>query len=306
MNATGPDFPRLLQEFFMRRLIVERGASRRTITSYRDAFELLLRFVERRTGRPSSELSLNDLDAPCVLDFLDHIEQERGNCARTRNARLAAIHSFMRYAALRDPSALPLVQSVLAIPVKRFDQPVLGFLSREEIEAILNAPNRSTWSGKRDAVLLMTLYNSGARVSEITALRVADVLIERQTSLLLHGKGRKERVVPLWKSTVTQLKNWLGQIDRRSESPVFPNRAGKALSRFGVRQRLQRAVDHASKRCPSLAGRRVSPHTFRHNTETSIIRSASVDRGHPKASTEGREMIGDENAQDNPGSGRRR
>jgi len=273
MSVTGPGFPRLLQDFFLRRLIAERGASQQTIWSYRDAFELLLRFVEKRTRRPSSELTLKDFDAPFILDFLDHLEQEHGNSPRTRNARLAAIRSFMRFAALHDPVALPVVQRVLAIPAKRFDQPVLGFLSRDEVEAILNAPNRSTWSGERDAVLFVTLYNSGARVSEITALRVADVLIERHTSLLLHGKGRKERVVPLWKSTVTQLKTWLGRIDRRPESPVFPNRAGKALSRFGVRQRIQKAVDHASKHCPSLAGRRVSPHTFRHTMAMHLLQS---------------------------------
>lgn len=273
MNGTGPDFPRLLQDFFLQRLITQRGASHRTITSYRDAFELLLRFTEQRTGRPASTLALNDLDAPLILDFLDHLEQERGNSPRTRNARLTAIRSFMRYAGLRDPTALPVVQRVLAIPAKRFDRPVLGFLSRDEIQAVLGAPDRSTWSGHRDAVLLLTLYNSGARVSEITALRVADVLLERQTSLLLHGKGRKDRVIPLWPTTATQLRVWFERIDRRSDGPVFPNRAGKAISRSGVRQRLQRAVTHATEHCPSLAGRRVSPHSLRHSNAMHLLQS---------------------------------
>jgi len=216
---------------------------------------------------------LPDLDASFVLDFLDHLEQERGNSPRSRNVRLTAIRSFMRYAASRDPAALPVVQRVLAIPAKRFDQPVLGFLSRDEIQAVLDAPDCSTWSGHRDAVLLMTLYNTGARVSEITALHVADVLLDRQTSVLLHGKGRKERVIPLWQSTATQLKTWLERIDRHPDTSVFPNRKGKALSRSGVRQRLQRAVEQASKRCPALAGRQVSPHTIRHATAMHLLQS---------------------------------
>lgn len=273
MTATGPDFPRLLQDFFLQFLITQRGASQKTIESYRDAFELFLRFAEERTGRSASAFALDDLDAPIVLDFLDHLEQDRGNSPRTRNARLTAIRSFMRYAGLRDPAALPVVQRVLAIPTKRFDRPVLGFLARDEIQSLLDAPDRSTWSGHRDAVLLRTLYNSGARVSEISALRVADVLLERQTSLLLHGKGRKERVIPLWKSTAAQLREWLDRVERRADGPVFPNRAGKALSRSGVRQRLQRAVALATKSCPSLAGRQVSPHTLRHTTAMHLLQS---------------------------------
>jgi site-specific recombinase XerD len=273
MSDTGPDFPRLLQDFFLQRLITQRGASKQTVMSYRDAFELLLRFAEQRTGRPSTALTLKDLDAPFILDFLDDLEQVRGNCPRTRNARLTAIRSFMRYAGTRDPAALPVVQRVLAIPTKRFDRPVLGFLSRDEVHALLDAPDRSTWSGHRDTVRLATLYNSGARVSEITTLRVADVLLDRQTALLLHGKGRKERVVPLWKSTATQLQVWLERVERRADGPVFPNRKGRALSRSGVRQRLQRAVDKATARCPSLAGRRASPHTLRHTTAMHLLQS---------------------------------
>ena len=142
----------------------------------------------------------------------------------------------MRYASLREPTLLPVAQRVLAIPVKRFDRPVLGYLSRDEITAIIDAPDRFTWSGQRDAVLFAVLYNTGARVSEITRLHVADVLLDRESSLLLHGKGRKERVVPLWKSTAAQLRRWLPRIDKNPDAPVFPNRAGKPLSRSGVEQ----------------------------------------------------------------------
>jgi len=273
MSAIEPDFPCLLQDFFLRRLIAQRGASQRTVASYRDAFELFLRFAEQHTGLSCCALTLEDLDAPMVLDFLDHLEQDRGNSARTRNARLAAIRSFMRYASMRNPMCLPVAQRVLAIPAKRFDRPVLGFLSREEMEAILDAPDRCTWSGQRDAVLLATLYNSGARVSEITGLRRSDVLIERQCSLLLHGKGRKERTMPLWPSTAKQLRAWLERTSRDPAAPVFPDRAGMPLSRSGVRQRIQHTVTLASQRCPSLRTRRISPHVFRHTTAMHLLQS---------------------------------
>ena len=214
----------------------------------------MLAFAECRTGRRPSALALDELDAPLVLDFLDHLETERGNGARTRNARLAAIRSFMRYAAVRAPASLPVTQRVLAIPSKRFDQPILGFLTCPEVTAVLDAPDRSKWSGHRDAALLTTLYNTGARVSEITALRVQDLLLHRETAVHLRGKGRKERVVPLWKSPAVVLRHWLDRVGLRPEDPLFPNRAGKPLSRSGVRDRLARAVGAAAQQ-PSRSAR---------------------------------------------------
>ncbi|MGH3907951.1 MAG: site-specific integrase, partial [Pseudonocardiaceae bacterium] len=275
MRAPQIGFPQLVQDFFLRRLVAQRGASARTVESYRDAFELLLGFLEQRTGKPPSALVLADLDAPLVLDFLDHLETVRGNSARTRNARLAAIHSFMRYAALRDPASLPITARVLAIPAKRFDRPMLGYLTREQIAAILAAPDRSTWSGQRDAVLLATAYNTGARVSELTGLRVRDVLLNRQTAVHLHGKGRKQRAIPLWKNTATQLRAWLDKISPAPETPVFPNRAGAPLTRSGVRDRLNRAVAIAQQRCPSLHDQHVSPHTLRHTTAMHLLQSGT-------------------------------
>ena len=266
-------FPALLQSFFQQRLIAERGVSARTIASYRDTFELLLRYAEKAIGRPPSALTLDDIDAPLVLAFLDHLEAHRGNCPRTRNLRLTAIRSFMRYASIRDPTALPIAQRVLAIPGKRFDRPALEFLSREEVKALLDAPDRSTWSGRRDAVLLATLYNTGARVSEITGLCVEDVLTDRASSLHLRGKGRKERVIPLWKTTAAQLRAWLSHIDSSPGAPVFPNHLGERLSRSGVQYRLSVALATATKRCPSLAGRRISPHTLRHTTAMHLLQS---------------------------------
>jgi len=263
MNSPPIGFPALLQTFFQRRLVAERGASAQTIASYRDTFELLLRYAEQSTGRSPSALTLNDLDAPLILAFLDHLETNRGNCPRTRNLRLTAVRSFMQYVSVRDPTALPIAQRVLAIPGKRFDRPALEFLSREEVKALLDAPDRSTWSGRRDAVLLATLYNTGARVSEITGLCVTDVLTDRASALHLHGKGRKERVIPLWKTTAKQLRAWLSHIDSSPGTPVFSNRAGARLSRSGVQYRLSVALATATNSCPSLAGRRISPHTLR-------------------------------------------
>jgi site-specific recombinase XerD len=266
-------FPVLLQDFFVQRLVAQRAASAQTVASYRDTFELLLRFAERRTTRAPTDLTLRDIDAPLILDFLDHLERERGNCPRTRNTRLAAVRSFMRYASVRDPASLALAQRVLAIPAKRFDRPVLGFLSREEIQALLDAPDRSTWSGRRDAVMLTVLYNTGARVSEVTGLCVSDVLLDREVAVHLHGKGRKERAVPLWKTTAALLRGWLGQVDCNPTAPVFPNRTGKRLSRSGVEDRLHIAVARAAEHCQSLRARHVSPHTLRHTTAMHLLQS---------------------------------
>ncbi|MGH3949890.1 MAG: site-specific integrase [Pseudonocardiaceae bacterium] len=275
MRAPTISFPVLVQDFFLRRLIGQKGASARTIESYRDAFELLLGFAERAIGKQPSALCLADLDAPLVLDFLEHLESERGNGPRTRNARLAAIHSFMRYAALRDPTALPITARVLAIPAKRYDRPVLGYLTREQVTAILAAPDRGTWSGHRDAVLLATAYNTGARVSELTGLQVRNVLVDRQAAVHLHGKGRKERVIPLWTNTAAELRGWLDKISPTPQAPVFPNRAGAPLTRSGVRDRLNRAVAVAEQACPSLRGLHVSPHTLRHSTAMHLLESGT-------------------------------
>jgi site-specific recombinase XerD len=273
MSAPNANFPTLLQDFFQRRLVAERGVSAHTITSYRDSFGLLLRYAEQRTGRMASALTLQDLDAPMILSFLDHLETERHCSARTRNLRLTAIRSFMRYVSVRDPASLPVAQRVLAIAGKRFDRPVLEFLSRDEMQALLDAPDRETWSGQRDAALFAVLYNTGARVSEIIRLCVADVLLDRAHAVHLHGKGRKERVIPLWKNTAVQLRTWLECIDRQPEAPVFPNRAGKPMSRSGVEHRLRVTIGRASVQCPSLRSRPISPHTVRHATAMHLLQS---------------------------------
>jgi len=253
--------------------MTQRNVSARTVASYRDTFRLLLGYAEVRMKKCAVALAMADLDAPFVLAFLDHLESARGNSVRTRNARLAAIRSFLHYAAHQDPASLPIIGRVLAIPTKRFDRHVLGFLSRGEVEALLAAPDRSTWSGHRDQVMFTTLYNAGARVSEVIGLRRTDVEFDGARCVHIQGKGRKQRVVPLWSSTVARLKEWIARMERGPEAPLFPNRDGRSLSRSGVEKRLRLAVAEAAKVCPSLVGRRVSPHTLRHTTAMHLLQS---------------------------------
>jgi len=270
------DLAHLLQAFFCERLIQQRGASHQTVCSYRDTFRLLLRFTKHQFGKSATDVSLSDIDAPLVLAFLNDLESQRHNCIRSRNTRLAAIRSFMHYAALQEPAALPGIQQVLAIPLKRFDRPVVRYLTQTEMQAILDAPDRDTWSGQRDHVLLATLYNTGARVSEIIAVRRVDLESEHGQALHLHGKGRKERVVPLWKRTSRLLKTWLTIIGPDSQQPLFPNRFGQMLSRSGVESRLRKAVTIATAQCPSLNNKVVSPHVVRHATALHLLQ-AGVD-----------------------------
>lgn len=276
MIAAPTGFPALLQDFFQRRLIAERGVSANTVVSYRDAFQLLLAYTTQTLARPASAITMADLDAPLILDFLDHLETDRGNTPRTRNLRLTAIRSFMMHASLRDPTCLPIAQRVLAIGPKRFDRPALDFLTRAEVGALLGAPATDTWSGRRDAALLTVLYNTGARVSEAIRLTNGDVLVDRSSAVQLHGKGRKQRVVPLWTSTASKLGTWRAEIDPAPNSPVFPNRFGHPLSRSGVNNRLQVAVAIAGQHCPSLTSRAISPHTLRHTTAMHLLQ-AGVD-----------------------------
>jgi site-specific recombinase XerD len=266
----------LLQDFFCQRLTTQRNASPRTIASYRDTFRLLLRFVEARSPGSLSTLSLPDLDAPLVLAFLDHLERDRHNSVRSRNARLAALRSFYLYAASRDPAQLPIVQRVLAIPRKRHDRPLLGFLQTAEMQAVQEATDRSTWSGRRDHVLFATLYNTGARVSEIVALRAADFAAGPTATLHLRGKGRKERRVPLWKSTARLVSHWLSENPGPDDRPLFPNRDSQPMTRSGVAFRLRLAARQAAVSCPSLRGRKISPHTLRHTTAMHLLQ-AGVD-----------------------------
>jgi integrase/recombinase XerD len=268
-----PSFDVLIQDFFCRRLIEQQGVSRCTVEAYRDTFRLLLDYLPRRLGKAVLALGLDDLDAAHVLAFLDHLEAERGNAPRTRNARLAALRSFVQYAASRDPTAWPLARRVLAIPAKRYDRPLLGYLTREEMQAVLNAPDATTWAGRRDRVLFAVMYNTGARVSEAIGLRQHDLIDVNGRTLRIRGKGRKERAVPLWKQTTAELSKWTTRLDAQPNGPLFPNARGQPLSRSGVEDRLALAVGKAAETCPGLRGRSVSPHTIRHTTAMHLLQS---------------------------------
>lgn len=269
-------FACLVQQFFLERLVRQRNASPQTVAAYRDTFRLLLTFGVTHRGKPAESFTLADMDSAFVLAFLDYLETQRHNTIRSRNARLAAIRSFLRFAFLQEPAALPAIQRVLAIPLKRCDKPLLGYLTREEIQALLNAPDAATWPGRRDRVLLATLYNTGARVSEAAGIAVSDVTVEGSASIRIHGKGRKERLVPLWRTTAQQIRQWLPEVNGAPERPLFPSRSGTPLTRSAITERLQRAVQSAVAKCPQLAGRRISPHTLRHSTAMHMLQ-AGVD-----------------------------
>jgi integrase/recombinase XerD len=263
----------LLQAFFTEHLISHRLASPQTVDGYRDAFRLLLEFLRRTKGKAPSALCLSDLDAPVILEFLDYLERDRGNGIRSRNLRLAAIRAFFRLVTLRDPASVNLATRVLAIPVKRADRRLVGYLTRPEIDAVLAAPDRTQWTGRRDYALLLTMYNSGARVSEVVSLQRRHIQIGSTSSLELHGKGRKERRVPIWPRTARTLKTWLDSRDPSPEAAAFPNARGGPLSRDGVNYILQAAVRTATTACPSLSTKHVSPHVIRHTTAMHLLQS---------------------------------
>lgn len=273
MTAPATQVGPLLQAFFAEHLLRHKRASPQTVASYRDTFRLLLEFLHRQTGIEPAALNLTDLDVPAILSFLDSLEQQRGNSVRSRNVRLAAIRSFFRLVALRDPTGVGLATRILAIPVKRPDRRLVGYLTRTEIEAILAAPDLSQWLGRRDHVLLLTLYNSGARVSEIIALQPHQVHFGTCTFLELSGKGRKARSVPLWPQTARALQSWFRELQGKSLTPAFPSARGTPLSRDGVQYILQQAVQRAAPTCPSLSTKRISPHSLRHSTAMHLLQS---------------------------------
>jgi site-specific recombinase XerD len=267
----------LLEAFFTERLMRERQASPHTIAAYRDTFRLLLAFVQQRLGKAPSALTLADLDAPLIGAFLDHLERGRANTARTRNARLAAIHSFFRYAALQEPAHAGLIQRVLAMPNKRYDRRLIDFLTREEMEALLAAPDRSTWLGRRDQALLLLALQTGLRVSELIGLRCDDVVLGSGAHVRCRGKGRKERCTPMRREAVATLRLWLRERAGRPEEPLFPSGRGGTMSRDAIEYLIAKYATVAQKRCPSLANKRISPHVLRHSTAMDLLQRG-IDR----------------------------
>jgi len=267
MTALAPT----LQAFFTQRLISQRQASSNTVAAYRDAWRLLLRHAQDRIGKQPCQLDLADLDAPFIAGFLDHLEHDRGNSVRTRNARLAAIRSFFRYAALCHPEHAGLIARVLAIPAKKAERRELCYLSQPETDALLAAPGRHTWTGRRDHALLDVAVETGLRVSELTGLRNRDVELGTGAHLNCAGKGPKHRGTPLRKQTAAVLAAWMKERGGGPDDPVFPTRRGTRISRGAVARRVARHAAVAARHCPSLCGKHVTPHVLRHSCAMSLL-----------------------------------
>ncbi|MCA1701340.1 MAG: site-specific integrase, partial [Actinobacteria bacterium] len=267
MSALAPT----LEAFFSGRLINEKGASPHTIAAYRDTFRLLLGFAQQHTGKQPCKLQIEDLDAPLIGAFLDHLERDRGNSARTRNARLAAIHSLFRFAALRHPEHAALIARVLAVPTKRFDRAIVSHLTPEEVDALLAAPDRSRWIGRRDHALLTLTVQTGVRVSELASLRCQDAHLGTGPHVQITGKGRKQRATPLTKQTVAVLREWLIERHGQPDQPLFPTSRGRPLSRDAIALLINKHTDTASRGCPTLHNKTVSPHVLRHTAAMNLL-----------------------------------
>jgi len=271
------NLPRLLEAFFSERLMHQRQASPHTIASYRDTFSLLLRFLQEQTNKAPSTLSLQDLDAPVVGAFLEHLEKGRGNSPRTRNTRLAAVHAFFGYAALYEPGVSALVQRVLAIPSKRFEHKPIAFLTQEEIQALVAAPDATTWLGRRDRTLLLLTAQTGLRVSELIGLCCQDVVLGRGAHVRCLGKGRKARCTPLREDAVTALSAWLDERRGQPADPLFPNRGGGPLSRDSIEHLVGKYATSARQCCPSLEKKHITPHVLRHSAAMALLQHG-IDR----------------------------
>lgn len=268
------DLSVMIYKFFGDYLIQHRRLSHNTVAAYRDSLRLYLLFLSERVKRPVARLCVDDMQYDNTLDFLQHLEEQRHNSVRTRNGRLAAIKCFLNYVAIHMPKAMPEASKVLAIPQKTWGRPLIDYLDRIEIEALISAVDNRTWSGQRDQIMLLLLYNTGARVSEMTALKVQDIDLQYQHTVRFYGKGRKERVVPLWSRTVTHLKSWLSMLpSEQSSASLFPNRFGHPMTRSGVRKRLNLLQSKAVKNCPSLGQKCITPHTIRHTTAMHLLQS---------------------------------
>jgi len=267
----------LLERYFTQRLMQQRQASPHTVASYRDTFRLLLKFTQQRLHKTPSNLTFEQIDAPLIVAFLDHLEKNQGLSIRSRNLRLTAIHSFFRYTALEAPMHSAQIQRVLAIPSKRFTRTLVRFLSRPEVDALLAAPNRQTWLGRRDHAFILVAAQTGLRLSEMTGLQRQDILLGTGSHVRVIGKGRKERCTPLAKPTVSVLKTWLREPQRGSQQTLFPNAKGERLTVHGVQYMLSKHSSTASKICPSLKQKRVSVHVLRHTVAMDLLQEG-VDR----------------------------
>jgi site-specific recombinase XerD len=265
-----------LESFFTDRLTKQRRVSPRTIASYRDSLKLLVVFAHERSGKKPCALDWDDLNTEMICAFLDHLETVRHNSARTRNLRLTAIRSLFAYASLRHPEHAALIQRVLAVPAKRFDKPLVPFLTAAEIDALIGAPDRSRWEGRRDRALLLLATQTGLRVSELTGLDCGDVSLGTGANIRCNGKGRKHRAVPLTSTTAAVLGVWMPERAGRRDEPLFPTRTGRRLSADAVERLVRRHAATAATRCPTIRPDKLHPHVLRHSCAMSLLQ-AGVD-----------------------------
>jgi site-specific recombinase XerD len=270
------DLAPVLQGFFTDRLARQKKASPNTIAAYRDTLRLLLAFARDRTGKPPSTLSLADLDATLIGAFLQHLEDDRGNGSATRNARLAAIHSLFKYASPRAPEHAAVISQVLAIPPRRRERAIVSYLTPEETDALVAAPDRGTWHGRRDRALLLLTAQTGLRVSELTSLARQDIHLGAGPHVRCHGKGRKDRATPLTAQTVKVLRTWLAELGPDPAGPLFPTQSGRRMSRDAVEKLVARHSATAANGCPSVREKHVTPHTLRHTAAMTLLK-AGVD-----------------------------
>jgi site-specific recombinase XerD len=271
MNSLAP----WLENFFTARLVRQRRASPHTVAAYRDTFRLLLHFAQKKTGTAPSDLTLEQLDAPLIGAFLDYLELERRCCPRTRNARLAAIHSFFRFLAPQCPEHSALIQRVLAIPSKRCDRAVVTYLTTPETQALLAQPNRQNWIGRRDHLLMVLALQTGLRLAELIQLRCQDLILDKGPHVRCSGKGRKERCTPLTRETVAVLRTWLTERKAQPTDFLFPTRQGDRLSHDAVQRRIGIYARQAETICPALKGKRISPHVLRHTSAMQLLQAGA-------------------------------
>ncbi|MDV3136827.1 tyrosine-type recombinase/integrase, partial [Mycobacterium sp. 29Ha] len=272
MTALAPT----LQAFFTDRLRQQRHASDETVRAYRDAWRLLVGFAATRTGKQPSSLEIDDVDSDLIAAFLDHLERDRHNSVRTRNARLSAIHSVFRFAALRHPEHAATISRVLAMPSKRFERALVTYLTTDEVDALLAAPDPTTWAGRRDRALILLMVQTGLRVSEVIGLRRNDIHLGAGAHVACHGKGRKDRVTPLTRPTIESLREWMAESSSKPTDPIFPTRTGRSLSRDGIERRLAHHQHAAAIACPSLNTKHVTAHVLRHTAAMRLL-EAGVD-----------------------------
>jgi len=287
MTAIAPH----VTAFFHERLTLERRVSLHTCDSYAYAFQLLLNYASQRLKVAPSRLELEQIDAPLVVSFLNHLETTRSNGASSRNVRLAAIKSFMHFMEYRAPSVLEQIRRILAIPMKKTDTHLVRHLSTEEVQALLDAPKPTDWAGIRDRAMLHLCFAAGLRVSELTSLRLEDLSLHPHASILVHGKGRRERCLPLWKQTAAALRPWLGVRGAVLAPELFVNARREPMTRSGFEYILEKYVHAASKRCPSITTKRISPHVLRHSCALTVLeatkdlRKVSLWLGHANMQT---------------------